>query len=123
MEEKNECVFLAVQEMIKRMKEEIARVQNVEYPEQIVVAKIYELTANTLAKACRNHYKKKLENCSVENDIKNFDITMDTFILLKQLKDDNLISEEYADILFDSLLEMKPEIKEQVMRDKERGLL
>jgi hypothetical protein len=118
-----ECVYKAVQEMIKRMKEEIAKTQNVQYSEQIVVAEIYNIVANNLAEACRVFNKGKKENCTAPDKLKKTEITLDTFILLKQLKEDKMISEEYSEQLFETLLKINPAIKEQVEKDRAVGLI
>jgi len=118
-----ECVYKAVQDMVKRMKEEVARTQNVQYSEQIVVAEIYNVTANNLAEACRVFHKGKKENCSAPDKLKKAEITLDTFILLKQLREDKAISEEYAEQLFETLLKINPAIKEQVEKDRSIGLI
>lgn len=120
---RTECVFKAVEQMIEKMKEEIAAKQNIQYSEQIVVAEIYNLTASILAEACRRGFNVKLENCIESGKHKKREVSLDTFILLKQLKDDNLISAEYEENLFNFLVEIKPEIKEQVEKDRELGIL
>lgn len=118
---RGECVFKAIEEMIARMKEEVAKRQNIPYKEQIVVAEIYNINANTLAEACRRKFKVSLENCITKS--KKSQVSMDTFIFLNTLKEDGLISEEYKNELFDSLVEMKPEIKEQVEKDRGLGII
>jgi len=60
---RRECAFKAVEQMVEGMKEEVVAKQNVQYSEQIVVAGIYDLTASTLAEACRKGFKVRLENC------------------------------------------------------------
>jgi hypothetical protein len=109
--------------MIERMKHEIARTQNVQYSEQIVVAEIYNMVANNLCEACRVFNKGKKEDCIAPDKLKKSEITLDTFILLKQITDDKMISEEYSQQLFDTLLKLNPEIKEQVERDRSSGLV
>jgi hypothetical protein len=118
-----ECIYKAVQDMVKRMKEEIARTQNVQYSEQIVVAEIYNVVANNLAEACRVLNKGKKENCTSPDKLKKAEVNLDTFILLKQLREDKLISEEYAEQLFQTLLRINPTIKEQVEKDRAIGLI
>jgi len=118
-----ECVYSAVQNMVKRMKEEIARTQNVQYSEQIVVAEIYNIVSNNLCEACRVFNKGKKENCAAPDKLKKSEVTLDTFILLKQLREDKAISEEYSEQLFESLLKINPAIKEQVEKDKASGLI
>lgn len=119
---KAECVYEAIQKMMADMKEQVARTQNIKYPEQIRVAEIYNVVANNLAVACRTRYGK-IDNCKALADVKNSEITMDTFIMLTQLKQDGLISEEYFNNLFEGLIKMKPELEPQVRADKEKGLL
>jgi hypothetical protein len=118
-----ECVYKSIQEMIERMKQEIARTQNVQYSEQIVVAEIYNIVANNLAEACRVLNKGKKENCSAPEKFKKSEITLDTFILLKQITEEKMISEEYSAQLFETLLKLNPAIKDQVERDRASGLV
>jgi len=118
---RNECIFKAVQEMITGMKEEVAKRQNIVHSEQIVVAEIYNVNANSLAEACRRKFKINLKNCITQN--KKSQLTMDTFIFLNTLKEDGLITEEYKNKLFDSLVEMNPKLKEKVEKDRELGIL
>jgi len=117
-----ECVFRAVQEMIARMKGEMAKTQNISYPEQITVAEIYNVVARILGEACKRQSGKK-EGCTAEPMKEGDELTMDSFILLKQLKEDNFISEEYYEQIFEGLLKMKPELEEQVRQDKAKGLI
>jgi len=117
-----ECAFRAVQEMIARMKEEIARTQNIQYPAQIAVAEIYNVVARILGEACKRQLGER-EGCVAEPMKKEDKLTMDTFILLKQLKEDNLLSEEYYEQLFEGLIKMKPELEEQVRQDRAKGLI
>ena len=119
---KTECVYEAIQKMVKEMKEQVAKSQNIQYIEQIRVAEIYNVVANNLSAACKKQYEK-MDNCKAPLDIKNQEITMDTFIMLSQLKQDGLISEEYFNGLFEGLVKMKPELESQVRADKEKGLL
>jgi Asp-tRNA(Asn)/Glu-tRNA(Gln) amidotransferase A subunit family amidase len=119
---KAECVYEAVQKMIADMKEQVAKTQNIKYPEQLRVAEIYNVVANNLAVACRTRYGK-IDSCKAPEDVKNSEITMDTFIMLTQLKQDGLISEEYFNALFEGLVKMKPELEPQVRADREKGLL
>ena len=120
---RTECIFKAVQDMIAKMKEEIVQRQNIGYPEQVVVADIYNITASSLAEACRKSFKISLENCIENEKHKTAAVTMDTFILLKTIFDDGLLNEEYKNKLFDALLELNPDLKEQVEKDKELGIL
>ena len=119
----SECAFRAVQELIERMKQEVVERQNVTYPEQIVVADIYTVTARTLAEACRATFGKK-EGCDYTDEKKSkVEVSMDTFILLKQLKEDNLISEEYYNGLFEGLIKLNPEIEKQAREDRSKGII
>jgi len=120
---RNECVFVSIQKLIERMKEEVIKRQNIAYPEQIVVAEIYNITASTLAEACRRRFKVKLENCLEKEKHRKAQVSMDTFILLKTIEDDGLISKEYKEELFDSLVEMEPSFKEKVEKDRKIGIL
>lgn len=119
---REECVFKAIKDMIQKMKEDIAKTQNIAYPEQIVVADIYKITASSLAEACRKCFRINLENCE-EEEHREPNITIDTFILLKTLEEENLISSEYKEKIFETLLKMKPELKERVEKDRESGLI
>ncbi|HKZ45336.1 MAG TPA: hypothetical protein VJ343_01380 [archaeon] len=120
---RTECIFRSVQGMIDKMKEDIVARQNIQYPEQVVVAGIYDLTASILSEACRRGFKIRLENCIESGNHKESKVALDTFILLKQLEEDNLVSSEYGSILFNSLIEMEPSIKDQVEKDRELGIL
>ncbi|MFH7882621.1 MAG: hypothetical protein QW140_02805, partial [Candidatus Aenigmatarchaeota archaeon] len=97
--------------------------QNIAYPEQIVVADIYKITASSLAEACRKCFGINLENCEEVDEHKEPDITLDTFILLKTLEEEKLISSEYKEKIFEMLLKMKPELRERIEKDKEIGLV
>jgi hypothetical protein len=118
-----ECAYKAIMDMIEKMKEDIAKTQNISYPEQIRVAEIYYVVAHTLSEACRVFHGKKQEHCSAKETDKKIDVSMDTFILLSRLKEDGFISEEYANKLFEGLIKMKPELEAQVRQDREKGLL
>ena len=120
---RDECIFKAVETMIEKMKDEVAKKQNIPYPEQIVVAEIYNVTASTLAEACRRKFKIKLKDCVESEKHRKDKVSLDTFILLKQLEEDGLVSSEYAAELFDSLVKIKPEMKEKVEKDREMGIL
>lgn len=117
-----DCTLKAVQDMIASMREEIAKAQQIPYPEQIVVAEIYNVVARILCEACKRGSARK-EGCKPEEIKKSDEITMDAFILLKQLKDDEAISEEYYEKIFESLVKMKPELENQVRGDQAKGLL
>jgi hypothetical protein len=116
-----DCALRAVREMISKMKEEIAKTQQIPYPEQIVVAEIYNVVSRILCEACKKQIKPK--DCKPEEMKKGDEVTMDAFILLKQLKDDKLISEEYYEKLFEGLIKIKPEIEKRVREDKAKGLI
>lgn len=120
--EENECAFRAVKEMIERMKREVARAQNIQYPEQIAVAKIYDVVADTLAEACKKIHQGRPDGCACNED-KTAVITYDMFILLHQLKEDALLSEKYADALFEQLLKMNPDLEDVIRKDREKGLV
>ncbi|MEM5793901.1 MAG: hypothetical protein QXS48_03440 [Candidatus Aenigmatarchaeota archaeon] len=120
---REECIFKAVHELIEKMKSEVVKQQQIAYPEQIVVAEIYNITASTLAKACRKAFNISLDNCLEKNAHREPEVSMDTFILLKTIVDDNLITQDYKEKLFNALVELKPELKEKVEKDKELGIL
>ena len=107
--------------MINEMKGHIAKTQNIQYPEQLTVAKIYYIAGNCLAEACKQKFGKCELDCPKE--FNKDDISMDTFIMLSRLKEDGFISQEYADSLFESLLRIRPDLKFLVEKDKELGLL
>lgn len=117
-----ECIFKAVKDMIEKMKEEIVKTQNIAYPEQLTVAEIYNITASTLAEACRKNFKIDLENCVEKENHKDSKVSMDTFILLKTMVDDGLINEEYKNKIFEMLLKINPDLKEKVEKDKALGI-
>ncbi|MEM5834359.1 MAG: hypothetical protein QXQ69_00745 [Candidatus Aenigmatarchaeota archaeon] len=121
--QREECVFKAVHELIEKMKNEILKQQQIAYPEQVVVAEIYNITASTLAEACRKAFNISLESCLEKENHRKPEVSMDTFILLKTIADDNLITREYKEKLFSQLVELKPELKEKVEKDKELGIL
>lgn len=123
MRQQSECVHKAIHEMIEKMKEEIAKTQSVTHPEQIRVAEIYYVAADNMAHACRRCYGGKPGGCAAPDALRKENVTMDTFILLKQLREDGLISEEYAEDLFQTLLKMNPSIKETVEADRAKGLI
>ena len=119
--ERTECIFKSIESMINKMKEEVAAKQSIAHPEQIAVAEIYYVVANTLAEACRRMSGQKLEGCAAKE--KKFDVSMDTFILLSRLKEDVHIPEKYAEELFESLIKMKPELEEKIREDRAKGLI
>jgi hypothetical protein len=117
-----ECVFRKVHEMVERMKKEIANTQNIQYPEQITVAGIYDVVARVLCEACKRQVGQS-EGCAAEPMKKEDELTLDAFILLKQLKEDNMISEKYYEELFEGLIKIKPELEEKVRQDRAKGLI
>jgi hypothetical protein len=117
-----ECIFKAVENMISRMKEEIVKTQSIAYPEQVRVAEIYNIVASTMAEACRKNFKIPLDNCVEKENHKSLQVSMDTFILLKTMLDDALITEEYKNQIFEMLLKMNPDLKEKVEKDKCLGI-
>jgi hypothetical protein len=118
---RTECVYNIVIQMINKMTLEVASRQNIQYPEQIRVAQIYYLTASTLAEACRRKFRIELKDCIESKEHKPADVSIDTFILLNQLKQDDEITPEYEEALFQSLTEMKPELKDRVETDRGKG--
>ena len=110
---REECIYKAVEEVVKKMKEEVADQTGLN-PEDIVVAEIYYIVASTLAEACRKQFEVKLENCLEVEKHKKTDISMDTFILLNSLSEDGFISKEYKVDLFNTLIKMKPEMKKLI---------
>jgi hypothetical protein len=119
--ERIECIFKSIENMMSKMKEEVAAKQSIAHPEQIAVAGIYYVVANTLAEACRRMNSEKFEGCAAKE--KNFDVSMDTFILLSRLKEDGHITEQYAGELFEALIKMKPELEEKIREDRSKGLI
>lgn len=118
-----ECVYKAIEKMLDKMKSDVAKKQNITYPEQVMVARIYEIVSNQLAEACRRKFEIKPENCIPNISTQIEKISMDTFILLKSLKEDEIITEDYQKNLFDILVGMNPELKEQVEKDRDKGLI
>jgi len=118
-----ECVYLAIRKMVGAMKDEVARTQAVEHPEQIVVARIYDIVAQLLSEACRRNFKMGRQDCDPSAGFKTELVTLDAFILLNQLKEDGYISEEYKRAVFDSLKSVSPEIKKLVEGDAALGLI
>lgn len=118
-----ECVGLAVHRMMDGMKKEVAERQNIAYSDQIVVAKIYDITAAILSEACRRNLGVDKQDCEPSEHFNSEHLTLDTFILLNQMKEDGIISEEYKQILFDALIKIKPELKKKVEEDRSLGLI
>ena len=119
---RTECIFKAVENMIKKMKEEIIKTQNIAYPEQLTVAEIYNVAASTLAEACRKNFNIPLDNCVEKENHKSVQVSIDTFILLKTMLDDNLITEGYKNQIFDMMLRMNTDLKDKVEKDKALGI-
>ena len=117
------CVYKSVEKLVDQMKKEIIDRQNIQYPEQLTVAEIYNVVASTLAEACRRKIRVKLCDCLESDKHKQPEVTMDTFILLKQMQEDGYITEEMQAELFATLTEMKPELKQKVEDDHARGLI
>jgi hypothetical protein len=108
---REQCVYKAVQQMIDRMKDDLTKRQSIAYPEQIVVAKIYDITAAILSEACRRNFCVDRKDCEPSNGFEEKQLTMDTFILLNQLKEDGFVTEEQAKLIFESLVKIKPDIE------------
>jgi hypothetical protein len=117
------CVYKSVEKLVDQMKKEIIERQNIRYPEQLTVAEIYNIVASTLAEACRRKNSLKLNDCVEADKNKKPDVTMDTFILLKQMQEDGYITEEMQAELFATLIEMKPELKQKLEEDHAKGLI
>ncbi len=117
-----DCALKAVREIIEKMKSEIAKAQKIPYPEQIKVAEIYNIVARVLCETCKKQIGKK-EECEPENMRAGDEINLDSFILLKQLKDEKLISEEYYEKMFEGLIKMRPELERIVREDRAKGFL
>lgn len=120
---REECIYAFVHKMIDTMKKDLAERQSIALSEQIVVARIYEITANILSEACRQNFNVDKGDCEPSNLCDLDKLTLDTFILLNQLKEDGYITEEYKKVLFDSLLKMKPEIEKIVEGGASTGLI
>ena len=120
---KDECIHKAMQSMIDKMKGDVAQKQDIAYNEQIVVAQIYDINAAILAEACRRNFKVKKGDCEPSQKFQRKHLTLDTFILLNQLKEDEFITEEHKQIIFDALVKIKPEIKKLIEEDRTRGLI
>ena len=120
---RNECIYKSIEEMLKKMKEDVAKKQNITYPEQITVAKIYEIITNQLAEACRRKFEIRPENCIPNINTQIEKISMDTFIMLGSLSGDGVITEDYKKGLSETLIKMNPELKEQVEKDTAQGLI
>ncbi len=120
---RQECVYQSVQDMVNKMKEDIAKKQSISYPEQIVVAKIYDVTAAILSEACRANFAIDRNSCEPSKQFRSEFLTIDTFILLNQMKEDGIIKEEYAQILFETLKKLKPDIARLVDEDRTKGLV
>ncbi len=120
---KDECIHKAMQSMIDKMKGDVAERQAIAYNEQIVVAQIYDINAAILAESCRRNFKVKRGDCEPSKQFKLKHLTLDTFILLNQLKEDGYITEEHKQIIFDALIKIKPETKKLIEGDRAKGLI
>ena len=120
---REECIYKAIESMIEKMKEEIKKTQNIEYEEQLVVAQIYYVTAAILAEACRRNFRVRHEECEPSSKFEKNKISLDVFIMLNQLQEDGLISEEYKNQLVDALVKIKPSLKSTVEEDRNKGLI
>jgi len=119
---RKECVYEAVEKMIKKMKEKIS-VETGMKEDEIVIAKIYQINANILAEACRKSFKIKNNLCKSLVKERKKNLTLETFILLKELEEEKLISHEYKEKLFNALIKMKPSIKASVEESKKTGMV
>lgn len=119
----DECVYAAVQSMINKMKEQLAERQSILHTEQIVVAKIYDIAATTLAEACRRNFGVRKAACEPSKQFKLKHLTLDTFILLNQLMEEKFVSEKYKQTVFNALIKVKPEIKKLLKDNIRRGLI
>lgn len=115
---REECIYKAIEDMVNKMKEQLAQRQNLPYDEQIVVAKIYDLNAAVLSEACRRKFGIKKKDCEPSSQFKKKNLSMDTFILLNQLKEDGFITEEQKKVIFEALIELNPDIKEIIEKDR-----
>lgn len=115
---RDECVYKAIDGMINKMKEDVAARQSIVYAEQMVVAKIYDVTAAILAEACRRNFEVARKNCEPSKQFKLKHLSLDTFILLNQLKEEELITDGYKQVIFDALIKIKPEIKKLIKEDR-----
>ena len=117
-----ECVYAAFQKMVGKMKDDIAARQSIGHTDQLVLAKIYDMSAAVLAEACRRKFKVKRADCSPTSEYKKKNLSTDVFILLNQIKEDGFITDEYKQTIFDALIEIKPEIEEMVAGGASHGL-
>lgn len=120
---RDECIHKAMQDMINKMKGDVAERQAIAYNEQIVVAQIYDINAAILAEACRRNFKVKRGDCEPSQKFQQKHLTLDTFILLNQLEEDGYISEEHKQTIFDALVKIKPGIKKLIEGDRAKGLI
>jgi hypothetical protein len=117
------CVYAAFQKMIDRMKGDVAERQSIGHTEQLVVAKIYDLSAAVLAEACRRRFKIKRADCGPTAEYKKKNLKVDVFILLNQLKEDGFITDEYKQTIFQALIDIKPDIEEMIKGSQAQGLI
>jgi hypothetical protein len=118
-----ECVYAAFQNMVGKMKADVAERQSIHYNEQIVLAKIYDLSASVLAESCRRRFKIKRADCEPTTEYRKKNLKLDVFILLNQLKEDGHITDEYKQTVFDALIEINPEIEKMVEGGRAKGLI
>ena len=111
--EKGDCAFKAIKDMIEGMKSDFAQKANVP-KDQIVVANIYNIVADTLAEACKKAFGKRLGHCHCQNSGQNISVSMDTFILLNTIFEDGMITEGYKAKIFEQLIKMNPSLKNKV---------
>jgi hypothetical protein len=115
---KEDCIYKAIEDMVNKMKEHIAKTQNIPYDDQIVVAKIYDLNTAVLSEACRRESGVAKDDCDPSRQFKLKNLSMDTFILLNQLKEDGFITEERKNTIFNALLKINPDMKEIIEKDR-----
>lgn len=111
--EKKDCAYKAIKDMIENMKNDIAQKANVS-KDQIVVANIYNIVADTLAETCKKAFGKRLEHCHCQNSGKNVSVSMDTFILLNTIFEDGMITEGYKAKIFEQLIKTNPSFRNKV---------
>jgi len=120
---REKCIYSSVQGMIDNMKKQVAERQEIAYPDQLVVAKIYHIAAAVLSEACRRRFEVDKNDCEPSKRFKIEQLTLDVFILLNQLKEDGYIDEEYKQTIFDELLKINPEIEKVIETDRAKGLI
>jgi len=110
---RKDCAYKAIKDMIENMKNDIAQKANVP-KDQIVVANIYNIVADTLAEACMKAFGKRLGNCICQSSGKNTSVSMDTFILMNTIFEDGMVTEGYKAKIFEQLIKMNPSLKNKV---------